>query len=70
MKIIDMGMCLTLTMTILRGKNKNSKGKTTWGLYVSALLPSHYTPATQVSETISFIFRQLVGRFRIKEVSL
>ena len=73
MKIIDMGMCLTLTMTILSGKNKNSKGKTTWGLYVfspSPLLPSHYTPANQVSETITLISRQLIGRFRIKEVSL
>ena len=33
-------------------------------------LPSHYTPANQVRETISLISRQLIGRFRIKEVSL
>lgn len=49
---------------------KLEKAKQHGAFTFSALLPSHYTPATKVSETIILISRQLVGRFRIKEVSL
>lgn len=51
-------------------EQKTRKAKRHGAFTLSPLLPSHYTPANQVRETISLISRQLIGRFRIKEVSL